>query len=283
MDLSTFKQKVAEHHDALCLPNRFVVVVNGEVRTRSGGCFYPLRDWLDSHAGAGLLGVVFHGDGAPMTFDALRDNEAFNKAMLSHTVPYNKFIGNEHSKRWVGFLLSDQSPWRDLRPHLAVDDLDYINTAGFIFKDTDDLPRKLAYNFAMAVRYPWEMPRNYELCLQLWSLGVAPAMAVFVSQHFMLNSSAKDFDGPYDVLYPWSFLEESHYDAVGRFVLGKPRELSTTASAASPSNVAALWETPAADKASDKLLNAFIADEKLTLQKILTGLNGLVAAQGASI
>ena len=282
MQLNDFRQHVAQHHDAALLPNRFLFVStpsSTKPEVRSGGCFYPLRDKLDGGGTLHYLGIVFHGDGAPMTFDALRDNAKFNECMLAHEVPYNKFTGTPRSKRWVGFLLSPQSPWKALHQYLSTsDDIDFVNNAGFIFKDAHTAPRKLLYNFAMAVRYPWEMTRNYELCLRLWEAGVEPALAVYISQHFTLNTSAETVDGPYDVIYPWSFLEESDYCSVGRFITGTPATLSTTENASEP-NVRALWDTKASEAAAVSAFNAFVADNKLSLGKIVKELSHIASVQ----
>lgn len=275
MQLKEIKAAVQAHHDELVLPNRHGYVDARTVPT-SSGCFYPLAGTLTLGRNTPLY-IVFHGAGAPITWDGLRSEQAFNECMLAHKQPFNDFKGNDHSKRWVEYLLSDKSPWRELLPHMMEFDPDYINNAGFIFSSIRDLPKRLVYNFALAVRFPWEMPRNYELCTRLWDNGVEPNTAVYISMNFSLTEKAGDLNGPYDVRYPWSFLEESGLEAAGRFITAAPGDLSVSASSATE-NVANLWKSSKVTE-SKEILDDFIKNDNLTLDYILGGLSVCTSTQ----
>lgn len=290
MSLTNVKAVTQELHDAIRLPNRFAIMrPDHEPYINYDGCYRNLSDSLDEAAdpkGHGLsddyynnsnLSLAFHGDGAPMTFEALRDMAVFNTCMMDHKVPFNKFTGTERSKRWVSFLLSQQSPWRDLIEYIEELDPDYINTAGFIFKSIPDLPKKLTYNFALAIRYPWEMTRCYELFLRLCDAGVPEPTALYVSMNFNLNSKAETIDGPYDVQYPWCFLEASGLETAGRFILGKPADVSPKKSSVNPNNVQSLWGCN--DPDAKAVLTKLIENERLSLSVLLKAVAERVEAQ----
>lgn len=280
--LDIIKQGLQTLHDGRTLSNRFIIYQKDHNPiNHSDGCYRGLASYLSSRRQyADHFGLAFHGDGAAMTFDALRSMEKFNECMLAHTVPYNKFTGTERSKRWVSFLLSPVSPWRALHPYVAETDPDYINNAGFIFKDATSVPSKLAYNFALAIRYPWETTQNYELFLQLSERpNIDPVVALYISMNFNLKPTADTFDGPYDVRYPWSFLEEIGLEAVARFILGKPACVSNTASPVNPSNVRALWECPEDITESRKALAGLIENDNLMLDGILQAIEERISVQ----
>lgn len=272
------------HDDKTMLAMRFGAVVGNQVNKTSGGCFYGITGYLSSSAQHPYIYAAFHGDGAEMSFDALRNNSVFNQKMIAHQIPWNQFTGTARSKRWVEYLLSETSPWAALHPYMPEKDPDYINNAGFIFTG-DGLPHKLAYNFVMAIRYPWEMTRNYELMLRLIDdAKLEPNVACFISMNYTLSDKAKDLDGPYDVIYPWSFLENTNLEAAGRFILGRPGTLSSTEPSTNP-NVVPLWSMTKADVVSHatKIYNAFCDDTNLTLGKIVSGINECVELQRKEI
>jgi hypothetical protein len=273
VNLATVKQKVADLHDEIALAMRYgYYSEDGRNTEHREGCFNGLGNIL-SYANPNhpfeFIYTAFHGDGAPMTFDTIRSNKTFNEAMLAHTQPWNKFVGTDRSRRWVDFLLSDISPWRALYGNIAEKDPAYINNAGFIFQDHPTLPTKLAYNFAMASRFPWEMTRNYELFLRLWDDGMDPCIALYIAVNFMLLPTAEDLNGPYEVIYPWSFLEATNLTAVGRFVLGKPNDVSPFKSV--QPNVFPLWntETKEIKETHDKFFADLLADKNLRLPTIV--------------
>lgn len=282
------KEAVRSHHDNMGLPNRYVTVyAKGQVQPLAGGCMRGFGDYLLSVSkyqdrstyDLSWCALPFHGDGAPITFDGLRDGAKFNECMLAHKQPFNKFIGTPRSKRWVSFLLSEHSPWKALVPWIAELDTDFINEAGFIFKDVKTVPKKLLYNFTTAIRYPWEITRSYELFLKLAEAGVPSTTALYVSINFNLNSKAETIDGPYDVQYPWSFLEETGLEAAGRFILCQPAEVDGTKSPYNPTCVNALWCVDDDKKESRKKLNDLVEDDGLSLSKLLAAIAERVEVQ----
>lgn len=270
------KAYVQEHHDnktALAMRGGYFSETSKEMF--SGGCYAGITGSLSSAKHyKGVAYLVFHGAGAPISFDGIRDNGIFNQELAAHKHPWNHFVGTEATKEWITFLLSDESPWRDLLPYLLVKDVDYINNAGFIFDPA--APVKLFYNFAMAIRFPWELPRQFALW-RILKETMAPAMALYISNNFELKSSATDTTGPWEIVYPWSFLEESDTKAVGRFVLGKPANIN----GANSPNVHPLWDTECPKAAM--MFEVLLGDHQLKLTTIVDALNTCIESQRSTI
>lgn len=276
--LPDVKQAVAEHHDSTRSPMRWGWY-DTKPHTSSGGCFAGSANTIKlvNEKKLPYFFSIFHGDGAPLSFLALKDNKKFQEEMRSYTKPFNKFVGTERTKEWITFLLSDASPWKLLRPYLAESDVDFINAGGFIFDGTKGLPAKLLYNFVMAYRLPWEVPRAFG---HWWELRkqMHPALALYIAMNFNLSAQAEDFNGPYDIIYPWSPLENTRYEAVGRFIDGLPKTLKMD-EPATPPNVVPLWCTEDKNNIHDRYFQQFTETDKLMLWEIVDALNECAVSQ----
>lgn len=275
-----YKQFVKDYHDQRLLPNRFTYIRGGQSYGSAGGCMAAFAQAVGTPDKYGYTtpAIIFQGDGAPISFAGLTNEKDYNDCMLAHKRAFNAFEGTPRSLRWVNFLLSDKSPWRVLHEYMMPLEPEWINNAGFIFsKNGSEIPSRLAYNFAMAVRYPWEISRCYELCTRLWDRGIEPVTAVYVSMNFCLSRKATDLTGPYDVRYPWSFLEESGIEAAGRFILGKPGDVKVR-QAAGTNNVATLWKTTQ-DKQAEKDFSDLVSNDNLSLEVILSTISNAVERQ----
>lgn len=268
--LELAKTSVKKIHDATGNPQRWGRVdTDGSVSTQSGGCFYSFRDTVQ-HSYEYLYPYIFsafHGDGAILSFDALRNDATFNKEMMAHTQPFDKFIGTERTEKWLSFLLSGASPWRHLMPFIETGP-SFVNDAGFVYSTPAKAPAKLLYNFVMGYRFPWEMPRGFGHWLLLQE-KIDPAMALYVALNFSLCPEAESIDGPYDVIYPWSCLEETMLEAAARFILARPGTVNHGEE--THPNVEPLWQVTGtlAEKAR-KGYDAMMAKDTLLLPDILT-------------
>lgn len=246
-ELEKVKKACQDQHDSkVSLPMRWGVLCNGLPSVYAGGCFNSMGSYFQQ--GYDALWMPFHGDGLDLPFEAIKDNNIFNECMKAYTRGQNTFEGTERSKEWVHFLLGPKSPWRELNKHLLEKDADYINNAGFIFRSPGELPMKLAYNFALAIRYPWELPRNFSLWRMLLSQGVDATVALFLTNFVAPKVEAKDVDGPYEVIYPWSFLESARLDCAKNFIAGTPLDVrSANQSGMINPNVFGLWKEETED------------------------------------
>ena len=282
-DLAIMKASVQKHHDDKGkLPMRWGTFSGIDIQMRHGGCFAGFSGALSksySHSA-----VIFHGDGAALGWDAIKDNTAFAEAMKNYTRPANAFEGTERSKLWVHYLMGPKSPWRALHPYIVEKDVDFINNAGFIFDNKKDkgLPTKLTYNFALAIRYPWELPRNYSLWLMLLEKGIEPTLALFLTNFIAPKPEAKDIDGPYEVVYPWSFLESARLDCARRFILGEPKTLATSEGSQygdedGNNNVFSLWRQK--NKTCDSLFKDMCSEKDMSLEQAIKYVEQAVAAE----
>src|SRR5690606_35751379 len=71
--------------------------------------------------------------------------------------------GTERSLEWYRFLLSDESPWKDIFPFVLEMSPEYVNRndGALIFHKLSEMPLRLWYNFLMAERFPWELPLQF--------------------------------------------------------------------------------------------------------------------------
>lgn len=283
-DLAAARAICQKHHDSNGLAMRFGAVKQQKAcGQQSQGCFGSMESTLGHLGQCSHFYIPFHGDGCALSFKGLVDLPTYYEEMKAYPRDWNKFEGTERSMHWVKFLLSDQSPWKSLLPFLAETDAEYCNNAGFIFKDLDKLPRKLIYNFAMAVRFPWELAKPYAHWLLLLQEGLSAPLALYIANNFELSADpkrrAKDLKGPWDVIYPWSFLESSTLEAAGRFVLCQPNP--NVDKALSP-NVVPLWCTVPYTAKALKLVDELADDNQLSLDTIVKAVNLAVAEQQAT-
>jgi hypothetical protein len=113
---------------------------------------------------------------------------------------------------------------------------------------------------------------------------MSPEMALYVAMNFSLMKNADTVAGPYEPVYPWSPLEETSYEAVGRFCLAKPKDLLCGAPPAQD-NVHSLWQQTdeqTLDLAA-KTFAAFEQAEDLRLPQIVTGLTNCINQQAKVI
>jgi hypothetical protein len=266
------KKHLIELHDHPTRPpNRAGVINNNGVFVdRSGGCLAQLSTALYELKTFPFAFSVCHGDGAPLSFEALYDSAQFNKELAAFTQPFNKLVPTERSREWVAFLLSPESPWRDMHPFIAEKDVDFCNNYGFIY--SPGTPVKLAYNFGMAVRFAWELPRQFALWLELRKDMYAPK-ALYIATNFELAKEARTLEGPYDIMYPWSFLESSEAPAAGRFILGMPANIDKETSP----NVLPLWNVDGTAHAeASKIYQRWIEADKLILSDLSHDLDTIV-------
>ena len=284
MQLQTVKSEVQKHHDRTdCLAMRWGMVHGNIVEGENGGCFAGFISTLDhaKYIKSPYIYVIFHGDGARLSFDGLKDQAVFNQEMIQHTQPWNKFIGTERTLTWIRFLLSNESPWKALHPFIAEQSPEYCNNAGFIFHSIPNIPAKLLYNFVMGLRFPWEMAQQFGTWLELTKI-LDPAISLYIANNFCLRKEAKNIQGPYDIFYPWSPLEETCFEAAGRFILQTPGTLRTDERPSNP-NVHPLWCIQN-DEARIHALNTYNTLEKdpnLALNKIVNALTECVNVQKA--
>lgn len=261
MTLDEVKAKCKAHHDQTGLPMRWW---NGSMEVNTG-CFggaYPRSPWSYT---------VFHGDGVHYSWKALTDVATADREMAACEFGFNELTGTPRSREWLEYLLSPESPWAELVPFLAEPDLDYINNAGFIWKDGDRIPQKLWYNFIMAGRYPWDMPVNYEI-FRMLRQEMHPNKACFIASNFVLASKAKDIAGPWIMIYPWGFLEQASFECAGRFILGRPANKEGERTP----NVFPLWKTEKFDPAP---LQTKLDRPGLALPEIIEAVDQAVSEQ----
>jgi hypothetical protein len=223
--------------------------------------------------------AVFHGDGPEITFEEMVDTKKYNQKMTEYSRPWNKFEGTDRSKIWLSFLLGETSPWKDIRPYIIDDDLDWVNNAGVIFK-TDGLPKKLWYNFIMALRYPNEQAMQYSLMLLLIEHGIEANLSCYISNHFYLQPGAKSLtEGPWSICYPMTYMEGLTLGTAARFILSKPANIHETYTPCCEElwNIGNTEAEIAAEDVAAKLAN----NELLTLDEILNAVNSCVETQKA--
>lgn len=270
------------HDDKHKLGMRFgQIYAGGDSHDSQGGCFHGFVNTLYNAriGGTPYVYAVFQGAGANLSFEAIKNGAQFNKEMLEHKQPWNHFQGDSRTLRWVEFLLSNHSPWRLLRPFI-LGEPEYINNAGFIFTNLKEIPAKLCYNFVMAMRYPWEMPAHFALFRELAQADIGESLALYISLNFLLKSEAKDINGPYELAYPWSCLEETGFESVGRFVLGRPADVRPGVNATDP-NVHALWPigNEGVTKHAKDVFASFEEAKTLKLSMIVAGLTECIHKQ----
>lgn len=253
------EDKVKELHDTTAMLGMRWGWMNpeGKWADTHSGCFMSIPDYFTGYVGKTnqVVVVPFHGDGAEISFEGLKNEDTFNKEMMAFDVPHLKFTGTPRSEAWVKYLMSSASPWSAVVPFIASQEPAFINNAGFVFKTPDEVPLKLTYNFLMAIRYAWEMPRNFTLFTKLAEL-MEPNRALFLSNFVTLNKDAKSIDGPYDAIYPWSFLESARLTEAGRFILAKPATVLPRENVRP--NVFPLWQTTASKAEDDKAFAEFL-------------------------
>lgn len=289
--LNTVKTICQEHHDAKELAMRYgAVTAEGKQTNKySSGCYGSITGYfVNDKKTHPFVYVPYHGDGCALSMEALCDLKTYNKEMAAYPRDWNKFEGNERSMIWTEFLLGDHSPWAALLPFLAEKDKEYCNTAGFIFQDLKKSPNKLFYNFLMAVRFPWELAKTYAHWLLLRE-KMDDRLALYIANNFELRQSVDKVkgatgleEGPWDIIYPWSYLESTTLEAAGRFVRCKPGTLSDSESLSNP-NVAALWTTKGKPQDNAwKLAEELSKNEKLTLTEIVVAVETCIAEQEAA-
>jgi hypothetical protein len=275
VNLDALKDTAKKHHDARGINPMRWGYWSGGAKTATGGCFYGVQHTVDS--GYPAIFTVFHGDGPDFDFEALTSEKKRNEITMNTSREWDQFEGTERSRIWVDFLLSETSPWNALLPHLVEKDPDFCNTVGFVWGDTTLIPKKLWYNFTMATRFPWELAQNYSTFLLIRDIVKNDNLALYIASNFVLCEGAKTLEGPWTIVYPWSFLEYVSLEAAGRFIKAKPACLSET-TGCSP-NVANLWSSAIGDY--EALTNALADRKDLTLAEIISTVTDCVTKQEA--
>lgn len=253
MNLSEQKAFVQSQHDYTDkAPNRY-----GWLRGHDNkpvpvhnGCINSFRGNYSGYHGDKYM--VFQGDGPVLPFSALIDPREYTKVIAENKRGLLEFKGTQRSLEWVKLLMSEGSPWHDMTQTLLETDPEYINNAGWLFNvGHKNYHSELCYNFAMAQRFPWECPVAFNTFLML--KGGEFAMDLFITHNFQLKQGAKNIDGPWEMIYPWSDLEGGNQDlsCAGRYIAGKPW-LGTTETR---SNVLRLWQTTPSKQDSDDFIN----------------------------
>lgn len=276
--IETCQTELQKHHDELCQSQRWGGLNgNGEVTWRdSQGCYGQLHYSESRVPSFSLMYFVFHGSGPELTMEELLDAEKCIQKIAASPRAWNEFQGTEKTQRWVDYLLSQKSPWRALLPFLVDPRSSAINNSGWIFKDLVTIPQKLLYNFLMAQRFPWEQCEQFATWLFLCDHGVEPTQALFISCNFTLRKGvAKDLSGPWDVMYPWSFLEGCTLDGAGRFIKGVPGNPSGSMAP----NVFALWQTTSFEAECMQQVNAMSEQTELSLAEIIVAVEEAVDKQ----
>lgn len=248
----------------------------GKNHTGCYGGVYPtyLRPVGGAYKNVGaFFWTCFHGDGMVYDIKDLTDPKVKQDTQLAYTRPWNKFEGTERSLKWIKFLMSENSPWKALHPFIVEKDQDFINNSGFIFSDVEALPTKLWYNFLMAVRYPWEQPESYAIWLKLLEGKETPQLSLFVANHFWPKKGAKSWEGPWECVYPWSFLEGLAVQEVKKFATLSPGDLRSNTDA-SP-NVVPLWGAQGPSDLGMKFVT-LDAKNELTLDTIYSELKAII-------
>lgn len=239
MSIEEATKRLKDHHDQMSSPMRWGVF-REKCYPQSAGCFGGLNDRPE---GCDLVYTVFHGAGVELDLEACIHTPKFHEAMKASEKELLKFEGTESTLKWLQYLLDkDKSPWHDLIPFIHNLDPEEINNSGFIWTNFKKIPYKLFYNFLMAYRYPWEEPRNNSVRMHLVNSGMDETRALFISSNFVFSDKATGLEGPYKVIYPWSFLESGGLQSAGLFFSRKPDDLS--ASHRATPNVSSLWNRP---------------------------------------
>lgn len=241
-----------------------------------GGCYNALG-YVLRHGGQ-TISLIYHGGGVELSDEALFDKDLRNKEMINARQNLLHFKGTERSKEWVQFLVSDESPWHALNDMMMSKDPEWINDNAFVFDTPKVYSRKLLYNFALAERFPWEMPHQFGLWRKLVQTGVSKPEALFIAYNFLPRAEAKDINGPWRVVYPWSFLEGASLECAARFITGNP-DLHETDTSVQP-NVQPLWSAKNKKKVNYKALMLELdKDTELTLDKVLARIEEVMAEQ----
>jgi hypothetical protein len=264
--LALLTAELQKCHDTPGMSMRWGGIHDGKAYSGGGGCFAGVTDMFEQTL---PFFVAFHGDGLELSFEETVSQDAFNKAKLSSKKDWNAYVGTNRSRVWLEFLLSDISPWSALHPYIVTKDPEVINTSGFIFDDVSNIPRKLFYNFLMAARFPWELPQQFSTWLMLKDV-MDPRQAAYISNCFVLTSEAKSIDGPWEIEYPWSFLEGVALESVYRFLESLPGDLQGRGGLCSP-NVFPLWAvTGKAGAEPFESRTNELAQDVLSLDQIVT-------------
>jgi hypothetical protein len=105
-----------------------------------------------------------------------------------------KYTGDEYSLDWLEWLLSADSPYRDVFPNMVPLSNTTINDSGFLFTGIRNMPVKLLYNFLIASRQPYEHPEVYRIYRMLVSQGVSKNKAAFIGNGFTYSDLTKRFE-----------------------------------------------------------------------------------------
>lgn len=270
MPIERVKALCQSHHGATLAPQRwgFADASGRQIRKQAGGCYGDFMGLEGTY-----MWAVFHGDGPVFTLEDLSSQKKKMKTLAKQVRPLFQFEGTERSLRWVQFLMSDCSPWKELHKYMIIEAFpEYVNNAGFIFTNLDKIPRKLLYNFLMAIRMPWELPESYALFLEL-SKTMEPALALYLSSHFWLKEGATSFNGPYTIVYPWSFLEGLDVSQAKSFITLSPKTLNVDAPVRP--NIEPLWGTQGPSELVTKLLE-LSEGNKLTLDIMVSEIKALI-------
>ncbi len=281
MSVEIMKAATVAAHDRLAQGMRWgayhttPVMALKPLQEGESGCFAGAASSLECLGNTGWLFACFQGDGVELGIDELVSIEKYNEKVKACTRPWNKFEGTERSLRWVQYLMSPRSPWSALHPFIVEKDVNWINNAGFVF-DVAGMPKKLWYNFLMAIRYPWEQYAAYSTFLHLCDAGIEHNLSCFVSSLFYLYPGPEtDFHkGPWQIQYPMSFLEGLTLEAAGRFILSAPDHISGSTSP----NCAPLW-TCEHDKERCFDLSMSVCNKNMSLQEVLDLVSSCVETQ----
>lgn len=229
------------HNDPDLEPMRLVSIGSDGTQTiETAGCYGFLTHHGTRTAPSATLAYCFpfQGDGCAYSFQGLTNADQKQQETIKGRRDKFKFVGTERSLIWVNYLLSNKSPWKALLPYMLLTDAEFINNSGFMFHSPKDLPSKLLYNFLMAIRFPWEMEEAYSTWLILRE-QMDDTLALFIASNFELQRGAESLDGPWELYYPYSFLEQCSLDAANNFISQTPNTL--LADCKFTPNVRELW------------------------------------------
>lgn len=271
--IAFFKKWGPVLHDAQTSAARAIYRSGGTNGYFANGCFAALSSCIRGYD----FIIAYTGDGVDLSVVDLIDQKKSEQRFRDTKLVFNTLTPTARSLRWVDFLLSDNSPWKALHPFLLDKDPAFCNEVGFAFGNAKEkMPVKLAFNFAMATRFPWEMPAAYSLFLALLDEGIEPNQACFIANNFVLREGATGLNGYYEIVYPWSFLESLSFEAAGAFCLSRPLDLASRKK--THPNCDPLWVVQETKDKWFQKSNA-MADELLELPRILEVLQEAIEDQ----
>lgn len=94
---------------------------------------------------------------------------------------------------WLEFILSKDSPFKEINKHLVVSDPEWISKHAIVLKDVLQIDARQLYIYLIAIRQPYEFPCENALFEHCLEKGVSPKTAAMASFYVCTEDNGKTF------------------------------------------------------------------------------------------